>query len=166
VTSIDYFELWEELDALPRDDWEALGALLRRGGDALSVAVNDSAFTGEASDDVLLAIFDDGAMAASLCLLAPERVTPTLREALAALDGRVFAGRGDLRPSQWDAAVRVNAALGYPGPRPDPLAAEGSRVTPEESAALWERWLAGTDVTSPQQLVRRPSTRFAFRRAQ
>lgn len=125
-------------------------------------------FAAPSGDQELVLVFDDASGTTSLVMLPSEQVAPVLRDALRAIDGRVFAGPADLRAAQWDAAVLVLSALALELRDAAELAAwaaeGGSSVAAETIAGYWNRW-SGLDVRSWSQLAPAITAFYAFRRA-
>jgi len=64
---------------------------------------------------VLLVQGSDASGGVDFMMIPRSRCTSVLDEALRTIDGRTFAGPEDLKPQQWDAAVRCMAAMGEGG---------------------------------------------------
>ena len=166
---MSYADLRELWDALGGSVDEARAALLdHRGCLELIGEPGGELLTGTGDEHVLVVIALDAAGQAALAVVPAALVDAPLAQALAAIDGRTFAGAADLTRAQWDAAVLVMSALALELGSADELARwaadEGSSLTPAEVGAAWDRW-RDTGVTSWAELARPISRVYAFRRA-
>ena len=134
--------------------WEALAgasvdaarAALVEHAPSLGLAGTPSAtlLSGTGADHALVIVANHASTSIELALVPTSLIDEPLRQALGVIDRKVFAGAGDLRPGQWDAAVLVMAALqlemGNAGELARWAADEGSSLSPAQVEAAWGRW--------------------------
>jgi hypothetical protein len=102
-------ECWLDLKGA---DASALAELLPVHADVLGLAGTPGSIgVGAGKPHTLITYCSDGDAIVALTLLPSDAIVPELAAALAAIDGRVFAGSADLDPVTWDAAARVLALL-------------------------------------------------------
>lgn len=167
----DVERLWECFDALPFEcSMDSVRPIVMDEADHLFLPSPGDfiPFTGAATDDVLLFLCSDADGILGLVRAPAERIDARMREDLEALHGRVFANAADLSKQQWDAAIRIMAALALEMRDVQHLAAwaqdEGSNLTEKDLEPLWNLW-QGCDVQRWEQLQTRPRFVCALRRA-
>jgi hypothetical protein len=124
--------------------------------------------TGAGEPHVLITCCSDGDAIVALTLLPAAAITPELAAALAAIDGRVFAGSADLDPATWDEAVKVLALLAFEHRTVEQLAQyardEGSSLSVDDLRPFWNL-AAGHAVSAWSQLAVPITHAYSLRRA-
>ncbi len=168
---MNHDDMLETLEAVQSAELADLSAILVEHAGRFELAgTPDSArlLHGGGEDHILLAVAFDAGSVISFKMIPVALVDDQLRAALDLINRRVFAGAGDLREEQWDAAVLVMAASAAEMPTAEQhyewAADEGSKITLEEIEAVWKRW-AGTGIASWSDLERRVTALYTYRRA-
>ncbi len=167
----DVCRIWERFDELPFEcSMDALRAILVEESPALLLPDPESLipFTGESTNDVLVFLCSDADGILGLVRVPADRIDACMRADLELMHGRIFAGAADLDRHMWDAAIRIMAALALEMRNVEELAdwgqEDGSSITVEELAPLWNLW-QGCDVLRWDQLQTRVRGVCAIRRA-
>lgn len=134
---------WEALSRASVDS--ARTALIEHASTlGLAGAPSTTLLTGPGEDHVLLIVATHASKSIEMAMVPTRLIDDALRQALVTIDGKVFAGAADLKPAQWDAAVRVMAALRLEMADAAQLAAwaadEGSSLTAADVDAAWGAW--------------------------
>ena len=143
----DVCRIWDRFDELTFDcSMEALRAILVEESRALFLPEAESVipFAGESTNDVLVFLCSDADGILGLIRVPADRIDDCMHADLELMHGRIFAGAADLKPQMWDAAIRIMAALALEMRNAQELASwaqdEGSSLTAEDLAPLWNLW--------------------------
>ena len=159
-------ECWLDLE---RAHVSALAELLAAHAEVLGLAGTPGPVgQGAGEPHTLITYCCDGDAIVALILVPSSAIAPELAAALAAIDGRVFAGSADLDPESWDAAAKVLAALAVEHATLEQLTeyaqVEGSSLSADQLRPFW-KVAANHGVSSWDQLFVPIDQAYSLRRA-
>lgn len=168
-SAMGYAEMKECWLDVKRASVAALAEILPAHAEVLGLA-GQPGLIGEGAGEphALITLCSDGEAMVALTLLPVAAIPPELATALAAIDGRVFAGSADLDPATWDQAVKVLAMLAFEHTTVEHLAQyardEGASLGVDELRPFWNL-AAAHGVTAWDQLAVPITHAYSLRRA-